>query len=168
MRAVVVPAVPALLPAYRSLEDPVAELRKACLEAVGWLLDDHPERVVVLGDRRVASALLAEAGFRGDVADSGEGRLLVLASGCARRVVERPGFVDEPGQAYDEHITRALATGDGDALADLDLDLGAELLASGIEGLRALGALGPGDTTVLYDDDPHDVRYWVVTWSCRS
>ena len=39
-KVVLVPGVLALLPEYAGLEDPVAELRAACLEAVAWLGDD--------------------------------------------------------------------------------------------------------------------------------
>ena len=61
MRAVLVPGVLALLPAYAGLTEPVLDLRLACLDAVAWLGPD----VVVLGDPqgvRVGHALLAAAG----------------------------------------------------------------------------------------------------------
>ena len=64
--------------------------------------------------------------------------------------------------------TPAFHKGDGAALSDLDLDLGTQLLASGIDGLRRLGQLGDAETEVLYDADPYGVQYWVVTWACRS
>ncbi len=63
-RVVLVPGVLALLPEYAGLEDPVAELRAACLSAVAWL---GPGQVEILADpqgARVARALLeARGGF---------------------------------------------------------------------------------------------------------
>ncbi len=53
-----VPGALALLPEYAGIEDPVADLRAACVEAVGWLGAD----VTVLADAqgtRVAEHLLA-------------------------------------------------------------------------------------------------------------
>ena len=47
-RVVLVPGVLALLPEYAGLEDPVAELRAACLAAVAWLGPD----VTVLADEQ--------------------------------------------------------------------------------------------------------------------
>ena len=61
MRAVLVPGVLALLPEYASLDDPVAELRAVCLDAVRWLGSD----VTVLADEqgaRVAAYLLQASG----------------------------------------------------------------------------------------------------------
>jgi hypothetical protein len=39
MRVAIIPAVPALKPEYASIEDPVADLRKAVQEALDWLGD---------------------------------------------------------------------------------------------------------------------------------
>jgi hypothetical protein len=61
-RVVLVPGVLALLPEYAGIEDPVAELRAACLAAVGWLVEAGT--VTVLADdqgRRVGESLVAEA-----------------------------------------------------------------------------------------------------------
>ena len=60
-RVVLVPGVLALLPEYAGIEDPVAELREACLAAVAWLGAD----VSVLGGAqgtRVGEYLLEAAG----------------------------------------------------------------------------------------------------------
>jgi len=77
MRVAVVPGLPALLPSYASLVDPVPDLRAACQQAVEWLVDGASS-VTVLGDpltpedvargvpvplsERVAEALLAPFG----------------------------------------------------------------------------------------------------------
>ena len=49
-RVVVLPPVPALLPANLGRVDPVADLRKACREAVAWLTDGGASPVTVLAD----------------------------------------------------------------------------------------------------------------------
>jgi hypothetical protein len=168
VRAAVVPGTLGLLPSYRSLVDPLAELRSACLDAVRWLLEDEPAEVGVLGDPRVARALLDELGFGGEVVQGQADSLVVVANGSARRSEKAPGHHDERSFPYDDAIARALAAGDGPALPQVDLDLGAELLAAGLDGLGTLGAYGEAEATVLYDDDPYGVQYWVVTWLCRS
>ena len=86
MRVAVVPGTLALLPQYAGLTDPIAELRLACHEAVAWLVEEGPGSVKVLGDVRIAEALLPgfELGSEGDV-------LLVVANGSARRGEKAPG-----------------------------------------------------------------------------
>lgn len=176
----VVPGVPALLPSYASVTDPVAELRSACLAAVSWLAAESA-RIVVLGEPqeiRVARSLLDEVGYDGEVVqapragpapDYDGGGLLVLANGSARRGEKAPGHLDERSFDFDLLVGAAVTNGDPAALSDLDETLGQELLASGIPALRSLGELGgcTGTPKVLYDEDPFGVQYWVVTW-CAS
>jgi hypothetical protein len=176
--------VPALLPEYVGRVDAVAELREACRAAVGWLVAGATSVTVLssggpdaaarargistpLGTR-VARHLLDEAGYTGAVSSAPGDRLLVLANGSARRGVKAPGHLDPRSFPFDEHLETALAEGDSAALSTLDVDLGRELLASGIEQLRTLGGLGrPVDEARLsYAADPYGVRYWVATWSC--
>ena len=178
---VVVPGAPALLPAYRSHIDPVAELRAACHEAVAWLAERSSSRVAVSVDpsagsraMSVATSLLAEVGFDGDVisadaTDGSEGRLIV-ANGSARRGEKAPGHLDPRSFDFDELIEAALAKGDAGALGELDLALGDELLVEGLEGVRSLASLGQAQVSprTLYAGDPFGVRYWVVTWECVS
>ena len=57
--------------------------------------------------------------------------MLVLGDGAAARRDGAPGYIDERSFAYDDAVAAALAAGDADALAVLDSDLGAELLATG-------------------------------------
>ena len=63
-RVVLVPGVLALLPEYAGLEDPVADLRAACLEAVAWL---GPEVRVVADEQgtRVAAYLVSTSSTTG-------------------------------------------------------------------------------------------------------
>ncbi len=156
-KIVLVPGVLALLPEYAGLEDPVADLRAACLDAVGWLTRD----VTVLGypqGDRIARSLLDAAPARSGAAPS----YLVVGNGTARRSEKAPGHLDERAAAYDDDL-HAWLTGRGPAP---DRDLGAELLAE-LRGLHVaaetLGRFGE-PVTVDYDDDPFGVRYWVLRW----
>jgi hypothetical protein len=169
-RVVLVPGVLALLPEYAGIEDPVAELRAACLAAVDWL----GEEVEVLADpqgKRVAESLLDAAEVTRQAParlPSPTGGLLVVGNGSARRSEKAPGHLDPRSAAFDAGL-RAWLGGSGslDAGLDLglDLELGAELLAS-LEGLRLMAErLGSwGEPRVDYDDDPFGVQYWVMRW----
>lgn len=158
-RVVLVPGTLALLPEYAGLEDPVAALRAACLDAVGWLGRD----VTVLADaqgRRVAAHLLdrTDRTERGGDGPS----YLVVGNGSACRGEKAPGHLDERAAAYDEALGAALVSGD---LEGLDLDLGRSLLAS-LDGIARLAEVLPAGTRaqVDYDDDPYGVQYWVLRW----
>lgn len=146
-----VPGVPALLPAYASLEDPVADLRAACLDAVGRLGPrvriDAPDA----SGRRVAEALVAAVGAA--VVESGESGVLVVGNGSARRTEKAPGHLDHRAEAFDA----ALRT----SFAGIDADLAAELWAD----TACLGGLPPlNEAEVLYDAAPFGVQYWVAVW----
>jgi hypothetical protein len=182
VRAALVPGVLALLPEYAGLEDPVAELRAACLEAVEWLAEAGP--VVVVGDpqgQQVGRALLVAAGGFETVAaqppqpPAAAGAVqparppqppaaayLVVANGSARRSEKAPGHLDERAAAFDDALRAALLAGD---VSGVDLALGAELLAS-LDGIGSLGGiLEPGCRgRIDYDADPYGVQYWVMRW----
>ena len=157
-----VPGVLALLPEYAGLEDPVADLRSACLGAVRWLGDS----VVVVADRqgeRVAGALLSTAGV--PAGSTGGGSFLVVGNGSACRSERAPGHLDERAAAFDEALGRALTGCDRAALAGLDQDLARELWASTHVLVRLAELLEPGATaSVDYDGDPYGVQYWVIRW----
>jgi hypothetical protein len=64
-----------------------------------------------------------------------------------------------------------LRDGDGEALANLDESLGAELLAAGVPAWRAAGALlagGEFDAELLYAAAPYGVGYFVAQWLARG
>jgi hypothetical protein len=155
MRIALVPGVLALLPEYAGLTDPVAELRSACLTAVGWL----GAEVTVLADpqgARVAQHLLDVTERSGD-----EPSVLVVANGSARRGEKAPGQADERAFGFDDAL-RTWLHGGGPAP---DAALGRELLAAmtGFELMaERLGTWGP--PTMDYDDDPYGVQYWVMRW----
>ena len=187
---VVVPSTLALLPEYASVVDPVPDLRAACDDAVLWLMDRHPDRVIVVtaearpdnvargvtepAGARVGRHLLAGFGGRVEVvgaplpsADSG---LLVVANGSAVRDEKAPGHLDERSFAFDAVIEAALRSGDATALRDLDAEVGVSLWAHDVPALQALGAAvrGPVRSTLTYAGDPYGVQYWVVRWTCGS
>ena len=158
-RVVLVPGVLALLPEYAGREDPVAELRAACLEAVAWLGAD----VTVLADalgRRVAEHLLAASTRL--IPDRS---YLIVGNGSARRTEKAPGHLDERAHDFDERLAAGLRRGD---LSAVDLSLATQLWAS-VDGIARLPDLLHGETaTVDYDDDPFGVQYWVMRWQCES
>ncbi|MBM7516514.1 hypothetical protein [Nocardioides nitrophenolicus] len=146
-----VPGVPALLPAYASLEDPVAELRSACLTAVSAL--GPRVRVVASGasGERVAAALVAAAGAA--VVEHDESGVLVVGNGSATRTEKAPGHFDERAEAFDASLR--------ESFAGIDPALAAELWAD----TACLGGLPPlAEAEVLYDAAPYGVQYWVATW----
>lgn len=160
MRVVLVPGVLALLPEYAGLDDPVAELRAACLEAVRWLGADP----VILADpqgERVARALLEDAGV--STSSTTDPAYLVVGNGSAKRSEKAPGHLDERSRPFDEALGASLRAG----RPEVDATLAAELWASvaGIARTADLGGpTGLGEATVDYDDDPFGVQYWVMRW----
>ena len=156
-RVTLVPGVLALLPEYAGIEDPVAELREAALDAVAWL----GREVTVLADAqgaRVAAYLLD-----GTVRDGDEPSYLVVGNGSAMRTEKAPGHFDDRAEAFDAALGESLRAGH----PAVDVDLARELWASvdaiaelGARGLDAFGDLG--EAQVDYDDAPYGVQYWVV------
>ncbi|MCU1688668.1 MAG: hypothetical protein JWN61_2451 [Pseudonocardiales bacterium] len=93
--------------------------------------------------------------------------LIVLGDGSARRTEQAPGYVDARAVPFDEAVEAALGAGDADALADLDLGLGAELLCAGAPAWAAAGDLlaGPSWTAALrWSGAPYGVGYAVADW----
>lgn len=167
-RVIVVPPVPALLPHYASIEDPVAELRVSATEAVR-AMTAGVDAVSILGDdpfaEPVARALLDAAGFPGRI-DQDAQTVLVMANGSAKRTEKAPGHFDERAADFDDVLDLALRSGDGRRLAQLDSVLANELWASGIGVLRDLGEqLGTAwQVSVPYADAPYGVLWWVAAW----
>ncbi len=164
MRAALVPGVPALLPQYASLEDPVAELRAACLRAVGDL-GPRVEISTIGPGRRVAEHLVAAAG--GVVTDGHRvpTGVLFVGNGSAMRTEKAPGHFDERADGFDAALRAALTAPDPAALATVDTALADELWADAA-GIRDLGRFLTPDRVaqVHYDDAPFGVQYWVISW----
>jgi len=166
MRVVFVPSTLALLPEYASIEDPIADLRRAVDDSVAWLLEDGPATAYRASPaaHRIAEHLLGTR--RGD----GPGAL-VVANGSATRTEKAPGHFDERAAGFDAAIGKALADGDPAALADIDTILAEELWAMpDADLLRSLADRFRPATEALvdYDDAPYGVQYWVVRWQCGS
>lgn len=169
-RVAMIPGVFALRAEYAGIEDPIAELRAAVHEAVSWLLQgtasDQDIAVYCTDQQRaLAHELLAPWGCA--ISTGGDATVvLVIANGTACRTEKAPGFYDSRAEGFDAMLAEALSQPDPVALRDIDLGLGREMLAD-VEGVRALGAdilTTRHRSSVLYDDDPYGVQYWVITW----
>lgn len=154
MTTALVPGALALLPSYTSLEDPVAPLRAACLDAVARL----GPRVRVLASRatggsglRVGTALVEATGAV--VVEDGETGVLVVGNGSATRTEKAPGHLDARAEAFDDDLRTSFAA--------IDAGLADALWAD----TASLGTLPPlTEAEVLYDDAPFGVQYWVAVW----
>ena len=96
--------------------------------------------------------------------------LLAMGDGSARRSEKAPGALDPAAGPFDAGVARALATGDTAALAALDADEGARLLAAGVPVWRAVGAALAGlvvEAQLHHDQAPFGVGYPVATWRTR-
>jgi hypothetical protein len=159
-RVVLVPGTLALLPEYAGLDDPVADLRAACLRAVGWL-GSSVEVVASDQGRRVAEHLLDAAPARA----GGHPSYLVVGNGSARRTEKAPGHLDERAAGFDDGLRAALTTPAPAALAGIDRALADDLWADTGSFARLAELLGPdAEVTVDLDDDPFGVQYWVLRW----
>lgn len=190
----VLPTPPALL-SPRSTADPVAELRSACASAVSALPEGR--RVVVLAapvpeanagrgvteplGHRVAAHLLDGIVFEPQLVlpyaaaallELAEPTtLVVMADGSARRGEKAPGHLHPDAIAFDERIELALRSGDAEALAALDPEVGEELWCEGVPGLRVLGELARDRVVVAYvsyAEAPHGVAWWVARWDLSN
>jgi hypothetical protein len=167
-RVVLVPGVLALLPEYAGIEDPVAELRSACLGAVSWLGPDVTVLASAQG-RRVAdclleaaevSRLLAGAPRTSTIDDRGTD-FLVVGNGSAKRTEKAPGYFDERAEAFDAALGESLLAG----RPAVDVALAGELWAD-VEGISQFPRLSSGcRAQVDYDDAPYGVQYWVARWT---
>lgn len=92
--------------------------------------------------------------------------LLAMGDGSARRSTSAPGYLDERAAPFDAAVERAVRDGDLKALANLDPDLAADLLAVGRPAWQALAGAIPNAqiaTEVLYSEAPFGVAYLVAT-----
>ena len=99
--------------------------------------------------------------------------LLALGDGSTRRGDKAPGYLDERAFPFDDAVAVALATGDAQALHDLDAELAAELMVHGATALRVLGgvAMASGShpsASLSYRDDPFGVSWFVATWQLEA
>ena len=182
-RAVLVPSALVLLPEYAGLEDPVPELRAACLGAVTELVAEGPVSVGAVAaparpdnvargvdtpaGLRVARHLLSQVGWVGTVVAPAPGvPLLVVGNGTASRTEKAPGHLDPRAAGFDAALRAALVGRDTAALRALDERLAEELWCYDVPAFAALAEVLPGGppAEVHYDEDPFGVQYWVLTW----
>ena len=157
-----VPGVPALLPEYASLDDPVADLRSACLDVVAGL--GPRVRVAASHDSglRVGGSLVTAVGAAVDSEDyTGT---LVVANGSAKRTEKAPGHFDGRAEAFDARLRDVLLERAWNASLAVDEALAAELWAD-VRALQMLVLLSPAHRAdVRYDAAPYGVQYWVIRW----
>ncbi|MCW5253363.1 class III extradiol dioxygenase subunit B-like domain-containing protein [Streptomyces sp. SHP 1-2] len=140
--------------------------------AVGaWLLGragrtDAPVEGLAVGEELTAARC---AGLGRDLAARADRvALLVLGDGSACRTLKAPGYLDERAEPFDAAAGRALGAADGRALAALDPGTARELKVSGRAPWQVLAGAAEGAdlaATVLYEDAPYGVGYFVATWS---
>lgn len=166
-RVVLVPGVLALLPEYAGLEDPVAELRAACLEAVAWL--GEAGGFGVHGSHqglRIARSLADAVGVQPDLYPEHPSGMLVIGNGSATRTEKAPGHLDRRASDFDDALRAALSAPDPQRLTAIDGAFAQELWAD-VDSLVWLGRelLTPEHRSMVdYDDDPFGVQYWVMRW----
>jgi hypothetical protein len=105
------------------------------------------------------------------VLDADDVALLVMGDGSARRGSGAPGYFDPQAGPFDDAVLAALRAGDAAALAGLDRELGAAVLAEGTAAWRVAGRLLADATyaaELLYADDPYGVGYFVAVWTARG
>lgn len=101
------------------------------------------------------------------MAEESDLALIVLGDGSARRSIAAPGHLDDRAEEFDAKVVAALASGDAETLAELDLARGQELMATGVPAWRAAGSLLSAQTyvgQVLADVAPYGVGYFAATW----
>jgi len=104
------------------------------------------------------------------LAESERVGLIVMGDGSARHSTKAPGYLDPRAEPFDEAVVAALRAGDIEALAGLDAQLGAELLASGVPAWQAAAGVlsGDYDAELLYAEAPYGVGYFVAAWTARA
>jgi hypothetical protein len=157
------------------LDHPVDESAGGTLAGLGVDVRAGGDDLVLPLSLTIGAWLLDQAGWDGartytttSVPTDDSVALLVMAGGSARRSLKAPGYLDERAEAHDAAIGAALASGDADALASLDVHLSDELLAPGAHALVVLGEMTKGaDVTarLRWDGAPFGVGYWVADWT---
>ena len=92
--------------------------------------------------------------------------MLVMGDGTGRRT-PKPGYLDDRAEPFDASVSAALAAGDTDALAGLDVALAEDLLVQGRAAWQVLAGAAAGTAwrgEVTYDAAPYGVGYLVATW----
>ncbi len=145
----------ATLPLSLTIGRWLLERRGAAVPAVlfGVVADASVERCRTLGE-----GLAGRAGRVG---------MLVMGDGSARRSAKGPGHLDPDAEPFDAEAEAALREGDPEALAALDPDRAARLLAAGRAPWQVLAGAARGAAwtgAVTWSGSPYGVTYLVATW----
>ncbi|HET6861172.1 MAG TPA: class III extradiol dioxygenase subunit B-like domain-containing protein [Streptomyces sp.] len=141
------------------------------LAVAAWLLArtdwaGSPVRGLGVGER-LAGAPCAQIGKELAV-EAERVALLVMGDGSACRTLKAPGYLDARAVDFDAAAARALGAADTAALAALDEQTAYELKAAGRAPWQVLAGAAQGAElggTLLYDDAPYGVGYFVAAWS---
>ena len=160
-------AVPALVEGEQTdpeLPTPLMVARYLASRDVGT----HPEHADLWASARWMTTSGADATVLGDQLREVGTRvaLILVADGAACHGPKAPRAEDSRALAYDDGVCAALASGQPGRLAQIDVDLGRELGASGRQVwpvlFTAAGSDGIGE--VLWRGAPYGVGWAVATW----
>ncbi|MEO6821342.1 MAG: hypothetical protein ABI468_02235 [Candidatus Nanopelagicales bacterium] len=94
--------------------------------------------------------------------------LLVMADASSTRTEKAPGSWQPGALAFDDQVSAALASGEPDRLAGVDLATALEVGAQGWPAWRAAALATAPDrwrAHLYYDDAPYGVGYLVASWT---
>jgi hypothetical protein len=137
------------------------------LLVAGWLAGRTGAAVGIRGELVAPDATPAECAALGEALAAEDVGLLVVGDGAATHTEKAPGYLDERAGPFDAAVAAALRDADPAALAALDPDLAAALLASGRAPWQVLaGATAPGrwQGELLHSSVPFGVAYHVAVW----
>jgi hypothetical protein len=139
---------------YLASRDLAAHPEHARLWASAWWLTTSGADAVALGERLAAGGISVG--------------LILVADGAACHGPRAPRAQDERAEGYDEGVCAALASGQPARLAEIDVELGDELGASGSQVWPTLAAAAAeaGDWIgeVLWAGAPYGVGWAVASW----
>lgn len=98
--------------------------------------------------------------------------LIVMGDGSARRSVNAPGYIDSRAHEFDDKICRIFQSTNLAELAELDQELGEQLLVAGIAPWIAVGQWNAQnhnkwELNTFHFEDPYGVAYLVASYSRR-
>jgi hypothetical protein len=128
----------------------------------------HPEHAELWASARWLTTSGADASALGQQLAVGgvSVGLILVADGAACHGPKAPRAQDERADRYDEGVCAALASGQPPRLAQIDVELGDELGASGSQVWSVLVAAAAGDGIgeVLWSGAPYGVGWAVASW----
>ncbi|HEX7537829.1 MAG TPA: hypothetical protein VF391_12610 [Dermatophilaceae bacterium] len=128
----------------------------------------HPDHGDLWASARWITTSGSEAAVLGAKlgADGARVALIVVADGAACHGPKAPRSEDARAQEYDDGVCVALASGQPRRLAQVDVDLGAELGATGPQVWPLLVTAAGGDMIgeVLWAEAPYGVGWAVASW----